>query len=205
MTRLTIDDVSYRYPSGRLVITCFSLDAEAGRLYLLRGPNGSGKTSLLSLVAGWLTPTRGRIAREGSLSYVPARLAFHDALTVREELHYLAAAGALARDALLTAAQKWGFTDHELQQEISALSTGWRQRLALAIAGCGQPDIVLLDEPLANLDSEAREMTISWMQERLEDGGVVMMASHDDDPDARVIETVMIPLGRRHEHAAAVA
>lgn len=205
MTQLTIDDLSYRYPGGRVVITDFSLDAEAGTLYLLRGPNGSGKTTLLSLIAGWLAPTRGRIAREGALSYVPARLAFHDTLTVREDLHYLAAAGTLARDALLTAAQEWGFTDHELRQEISALSTGWRQRLALAITGCGRPDIVLLDEPLANLDSEAREMTISWMQERLENGGVVMMASHDEDPDAGAIETVTIALGRRREHATAMA
>lgn len=197
MLRLAIDNLAYRYPGGRQVFGDFSLEAHAGTMYVLRGPNGSGKTTLLSLAAGWLTPTRGRVRRDGSVSYVPARLAFHENLTGWEELHYLAAAGTLGLDRLVAAATQWGFTAHELRQEISALSTGWRQRLALAVATCAQPDILLLDEPLANLDYEARRMALEWTQARLAEDAVVLMASHEEDLDLDSVAWVTVQLGTR--------
>lgn len=202
MSKIKFNSVGYMYQSYRPVLTNFNLTAGPGDLTVLHGPNGSGKTTILSLGAGWLQPKTGSIERAGKVAYLPTRIEFHNNLTVHEELRYLAAAGSIPLAKLTASAEVWGFGTASIKQEIATLSTGWRQRLALAIAACSDGTsagcIMLLDEPFANLDEEGRTAGLRWVTRLLDRGSVVLLASHDSDTALSALNPKVVNLGMKN-------
>ncbi len=164
-----------------------TLTIPQGEVLGLLGPNGAGKTTLIKLIAGIITPTRGRLyATTGgpnwpTIGYKPERLVFPGNLVVSQYLEMIAGLcnivraqadtvvlESLARVNLLAAANK----------QIKTLSKGMRQRLGLAQALIGDPDLLLLDEPSSGLDPEGQEEMQSYIEELRAAGKTILMSTH---------------------------
>lgn len=174
---LESQDVTKVFEEGRQkvhVLKGVSLDVARGEIVALEGPSGSGKTTLLSILGCILTPTSGAIIVDGtpvdprkpgrlpairkrSIGFVFQQFNLFPALTARENIEYALnikgvrgkAAGQEA-DRLLDMV---GLDDRKRFYP-SDLSGGQKQRVAIARAMCGQPAVMLADEPTANLDTQ---------------------------------------------------
>lgn len=175
---LTFTNVSFQYIRGIPVVKDWTATAEGGTVTLVAGPNGSGKTTLLKLGAGLLAPDRGEITGRGKILYVPTSVEFHETLTLSEQIAYLTSAGSLDRDRLRESLDYWGFADLSGDQAVGELSTGWRQRLAFALADAAAGRVVLLDEPFANLDTDGAERLGEWLTGLTASGCAVLAAQH---------------------------
>ena len=174
--------------SNRVVFTELGFTLAPGGALIVRGPNGSGKTSLLRIVAGFLMPADGALLWDGrplkddwaayraALHYVGHTDAVKAALTVAENLAFWAAfrgnsggeGGALARFGL----------GHLAEVPARLLSAGQRRRLALAQIIASPATLWLLDEPTAVLDDEATATLNQVISEHRAEGGMAMVASH---------------------------
>jgi heme exporter protein A len=153
--------LAMRYGSKR-IFDGLELDVERGGFVLVTGPNGAGKTTLLRLVAGLVVPTAGELTVDATRS----QLGFlaHEALVYREltALENLDMYGRLYRVAerrerigmLLERFDLWDARN----ERTSSFSRGMLQRLALCRVLLHEPELVLLDEPFAGLDSEGSEL-----------------------------------------------
>jgi len=162
---LRFANLTFEYAGGRRVAQALDVDFIPGEVTVLRGPNGAGKTTLLRLAAGLLRPSAGSVERSGRLVHVPSAIVFHESLTVEEEVRYLAAVGGLELDNAWESLSRWGFEGGLLESEVGSLSTGWRQRLAFALAALPHAELILLDEPFANLDARASDLLTDWLRE----------------------------------------
>lgn len=161
------------------------LRVRPGEAVALWGPNGAGKTTTLRCILGLLDyegtiRVAGRdVRKEGPavrrwIGYVPQELAFYN-WTVRETLQFFAALRGVPVD--LTKAQMFGLMPY-LDQSVRTLSGGLKQRVALVLALMGDPPILLLDEPTANLDLAARTEWLSWLRELKARGKTLLFSSH---------------------------
>ncbi len=159
------------------VLSDLNLTVTRGEIVGLLGPNGSGKTTTLRLAAGYLWPDSGRVflneqaltpestALRQRIGYLPERIPLYDPLTVRQQLVFVARArglrAAAVRSAVTEAAAAFDL-EPVIARVVGRLSKGFRQRVGLAQALLGDPDLLLLDEPTSGLDPfqilEAREM-----------------------------------------------
>ncbi|MDX2560353.1 ABC transporter ATP-binding protein [Streptomyces sp. TX20-6-3] len=151
----------------------------AGRVCALVGPNGAGKSTLLALAAGLIRPTEGTIkapARE-HLAYVAQDKPLHPRLTVADTLRMGRELNPHRWDDAAARRTLAGTLDPEAV--VRTLSGGRRTRLALALALGKRPELVLLDEPMADLDPLARHQLMGLlMADAAERGTTVVMSSH---------------------------
>jgi ABC-2 type transport system ATP-binding protein len=158
----------------------------AGRVCAVVGPNGAGKSTLLALAAGLLAPTEGAIAvlgdRPGAarerVAYVAQDKPLYPQLTVAETLRMGADLNTDRWDASV-AERIVADGDLNPKSAIRTLSGGQRTRVALALALAKRPELLLLDEPMADLDPLARhEMMGLLMAQAAESGSTIVMSSH---------------------------
>ncbi|MEU6980122.1 MULTISPECIES: ABC transporter ATP-binding protein [unclassified Streptomyces] len=156
-----------------------SLTLPAGRVCALVGPNGAGKSSLLGLAAGLLRPTEGTITappRE-RLAYVAQDKPLHPRLTVADTLRMGRELNPGRWDG--TAAREVLADELDPRALVRELSGGQRTRVALALALGKRPELLLLDEPMADLDPLARHRLMGLlMADAAERGTTVVMSSH---------------------------
>jgi heme exporter protein A len=171
---------------GREVFADLGFAASSGEALAITGPNGSGKTSLLRLIAGLLVPSDGSIALDGGEAE----------LTVAEQAHYLG-----HRDALkpaLSVLENLSFwrdflggdsddpgrclasvgLDHATHLPAAYLSAGQRRRLSIARLLVARRPVWLLDEPTSALDTKGQELFVNLMRDHLARGGIVIAATH---------------------------
>ena len=175
-----IQDLTKTY-GDRTVVDRVSFHVGQGEIVGFLGPNGAGKTTTLRMIAGFLSPTAGRVAVAGHevarspvqsaavIGYAPERPALYDNLDVHSSLRFVARAKRVPRNEIegqierVVAACR---LEAVAQSEVDKLSKGYRQRLGLAQALLGQPQVLLLDEPTSGLDpgqiSETREVIRSF-------------------------------------------
>ena len=138
----------------RTILRGISLELAPG-LVILRGPNGAGKTTLLRAIAGLAPLARGRRSVPGGPPlYIGHRSMLLRGLTARENLAFLAAFRGLVASDVQGALRKWGLGG-EMDRPVERLSAGQRRRASLARIETEQVPLILLDEPFADLDSDA--------------------------------------------------
>jgi len=161
----------------RTILRGISLEVGPG-LTLLRGPNGAGKTTLLRALAGLAPLARGRRSVPGGPPlYIGHRPMLLRGLTARENLAFLAAFRGLAASDVADALRTWGLRD-EMDRPIERLSAGQRRRASLARIETERVPLVLLDEPFADLDSDALVHLRAAINTALVLGQAVLMATH---------------------------
>jgi heme exporter protein A len=161
----------------RTILRGISLELAPG-LTILRGPNGAGKTTLLRALAGLAPLARGRRSVPGGPPlYIGHRPMLLRGLTARENLAFLAAFRGLVASDVADALRKWGLSA-EMDRPVERLSAGQRRRASLARIETEQMPLVLLDEPFADLDSDALVRLRAAINTSLIRGQSVLLATH---------------------------
>lgn len=189
---IEVQDLVYEYPTKR-ALDGVSLSVSPQTVTALVGPNGAGKTTLLRCLAALEEPYAGSVSIDGLdtrekpreihklLGYLPDFYGLYDDLTVRRVLTYAAWSHGVAAEgvgaAVEKAARSVGLTDR-LQAKAGELSRGLRQRLAIAQAIVHEPKVVLLDEPAAGLDPQARRDLASLLLQLRDAGMTLVVSSH---------------------------
>lgn len=186
MNALSAKGLSKNFGRVRALEDCTFVVPE-GRVAVLVGPNGAGKSTLLSLAAGLLAPTSGSIRVHGSgvrgrthpdVSFLSQRRPLYQDLTVRENMRALAAMNdRWSRQRVNEVLDLLAGVDRDTK--VRALSAGTRTQVAFAFALGRLPKVLLLDEPLSDLDPLARDEALRiLMIEVAERGTTVLMSSH---------------------------
>ena len=192
-----LDGVDYAYATSEPVVSDVTLGLRRGEIVALTGPNGSGKSTLGKLAAGLLDPDRGTrscVGRAAYLSQDPGRYLATErcdeevALGARD-----AAAAARALDAV-------GLSGYEARHPRD-LSSGERERLALAAVLAGEPDVLVLDEPTRGVDPEARARLAAVLRKEASRRATLLI-THDHELAAAVADRA-VELGEVAELAAA--
>ncbi len=164
----------------------FNFGITSGRVIALLGPNGAGKSTLLGCLLGLIQPTSGEILFEGKrlcerdrarFAYVPERLVLYPHRTVWENGMFFARLknqNAEELERQLKRVALYEFKTRKTRQ----LSKGMLQRLGLAIALCGRPDLLVLDEPFNGLDPVLLETFQEILREELARGATIIIATH---------------------------
>jgi tungstate transport system ATP-binding protein len=211
---LAFENVSLR-ASDTLLLRDINLVIQPGAPTLLVGPNGAGKSTLLRLAMGLIAPTLGAVTWGGSRDRAPRRRAmlFQRPVMLRRSaganLVYALKHAGVPRDAwparVRDLLERVGL-EHVAQRPARKLSGGEQQRLALARALARDPEILLLDEPTANLDPAATRAVEEIVLNAAASGVKILMASHDLGQVRRLAgEVCFLAAGRLHEQAAAEA
>ena len=199
---------------GSAAVTALTLTVGNGEVLLVEGANGSGKSTLLRIVATALSPTFGTGTVLGAdlvrhRSWIRARLELvgHEPrsyadLTATENLRFVCALYGASTDRVGATLERVGLED-VASVRVSGFSQGMRQRLALARALVRRPDLLLLDEPYAGLDPEARGLVDDLVEEGRRWGQTVLLASHEPPPAGLVDRTVRMSAGRTERGAGA--
>jgi ABC-2 type transport system ATP-binding protein len=181
---LIVSDLHFRYePGGSWAVGGIDLRLAAGEILGLLGPNGAGKSTLLRLVSGLLRPERGHVERPAppAFALVGQENAFYLSLTCRENLSFFAAAArvpASERPQRIAAVLATAGLDDLADRRADRLSGGARRRLNLAIGLLSDPALLLLDEPTANVDPQARAFLLDAIRALKLRGKAIVYASH---------------------------
>lgn len=178
---------------GAQLTAPISLQLKGGEMLAIRGNNGSGKSTLLKTVAGLLRPlegeaylceAEGREPSEPSVRLIDSPLYFGHkraltpSLSVYDNVSFWAKASGHP-ELIMAAMRYWDLQDIP-DVIVETLSAGWQQRVALTRLITLPSPLWLLDEPTSNLDSEGIGLLQSLMQSRLEQGGIILVATHFD-------------------------
>ena len=199
---LDVQGLTVHYGSRRAVAE-LSFTIAAGEIVAMLGPNGAGKSTALAAIAGAMRPTSGGIAISGhDLAQAPLearrRIGFADQppslyefFSVREHLAFIADAKQLEdsrTEEILEQLGLCGIGDRLCRE----LSFGMRQRVSLAAALIGKPDVILLDETLNGLDPHAARRARAVVRAEAERGAAVLMSTHLLEVEQRLCHRIMI-------------
>ncbi|GAA4669823.1 ABC transporter ATP-binding protein [Streptomyces youssoufiensis] len=182
-TPLALEGVGRRYgPRGPWVLRDVELAVPAGALLRIVGTNGTGKSTLLRIVAGIDRPTVGRVRGRPRTAYVPERFPAELPFTAVGYLTHLGRVHGLRRRPAAHAAARWlerfGTAGHA-HTPLAELSKGTSQKVAVAQALLADPELLVLDEAWTGLDQRARAELDRAVAERVADGGAVVFVDHD--------------------------
>jgi ATPase subunit of ABC transporter with duplicated ATPase domains len=158
----------------RTVLREVNLTVHAGDVVHVAGENGSGKTSLLRVLAGLARPRGGELRREGTAAFVPERVQLAPALRPLEWLGAMRRLRGLDPIDWPAAAVESGLDPAKLGRPAASLSKGMLQRVALLEALHAKPALLLLDEPFSGLDTVGRE----WLGAQLAQGPAALLTDH---------------------------
>ena len=208
---LALRDVVFAY-DREAILDGVSLEIGRDDFLAVIGPNGGGKTTLLKVLLGLLRPQAGRVeralTRRSGLGYVPPFATFDRDVPLRVadvvRMGRLGVRGPLRRydasdhEAVAAALERLGLA-HLADTAIGELSGGQLQRTLIARALVGEPEVLLLDEPLASVDAEFREVLVDTLAE-LHRTLPVVVVTHDLTPFAGVVRQIACLNRRLHYH-----
>jgi ABC-type multidrug transport system ATPase subunit len=198
---IVLRDVTFGYDDARLTIDVPSLELDRG-LTLVVGQNGSGKSTLLRLIAGVEAPRTGSISVSGhdlwrdevaarrSLAYVPESPELTPYATVIDVVQLVASLRGAPLVAVADALDRVGLFALG-GRTVRELSMGQRRRAMLATALVGEPDVIILDEPLETLDAPMRAFVHDWVVALREREALILLATHDLAAFAPIVDHVL--------------
>jgi len=180
-----------------------------GQVWGFLGPNGSGKTTTIRMICGLLRASEGEgtclgydITRESdaikrATGYMTQRFSFWEDLTIRENLDFVARLYEMPsrHEVVDETLEKLGLT-HRQHQLAGALSGGWKQRMALAAVTMHAPHLLLLDEPTAGVDPQARREFWDEIHHLSTEGMTVLVSTHYMDEAERCDKIVYLANGK---------
>ena len=183
-----------------------SLEFTPGRLTLLLGENGAGKSTMLRIIAGLTAPTLGTVALFGSsdrddwkhrIGYMPHPSMLYDELTGLENLQYFAALYGVRDSSVCGRAMANVGLEPALSRRVGQYSQGMRQRLSLARSVVHDPDLLLLDEPFSNVDVASASQIAERLAAMRDAGKTVLVVTHQPQVlDDAADEAVFLAAGR---------
>ena len=190
---LAIRDLGKTYSSGIQALKGITLNVPPGMFGLL-GPNGAGKTTLMKILATLLEPDAGAVEMNSidlinrkdetrrMLGYLPQEFGLYPTLTAKQMLDYFAKLKGVAekkeRSALVDALLEKVNLSSARNQRLGGFSGGMRQRLGIAQALIGEPELIIVDEPTAGLDPEERVRFHNLLAETASETAVVILSTH---------------------------
>ena len=190
---LTIRALNKTYAGRIQALKGVDLDVPSGMFGLL-GPNGAGKTTLMKILATLLEPDSGTAEMNGvdlisqqdkarrMLGYLPQEFGLYPTLTAEQTLNYFAKLkgvwNATERAGLVDALLERVNLSSARRERVGGFSGGMRQRLGIAQAIIGQPELLIVDEPTAGLDPEERVRFHNLLSETLSENTVVVLSTH---------------------------
>ena len=176
-------------------VSNLSTEIKPGRIYALLGPNGSGKTTFMKIVAGLIKPTSGSITFEeqpigiyskAHIAYMPTESYFYNYMTCRDAGNYYKEFFADFDE------NKYYYLLKEMQlnpnQKISKMSSGMVAKAKLAITLARDSKIIMLDEPLNGIDIIAREKIVNTVIDNASENKAIIMSSHLVDELEKIID-----------------
>lgn len=179
MNLITVKNLSVTYGLNT-VLRGVDFEIELGEIVTIVGPNGSGKTSLLKAIIGAIQPAEGSVTLKPRLKvgYVPQRLNFESTLPITVE-RFVRLTGKIDQKSCIEALETAGVPEL-LKSQMSELSGGQFQRVLLARALLGSPEILILDEATQGLDQPGSASFYRQLETvRHDTGCAVLMISHD--------------------------
>ena len=214
---ISLDHITKTYTgdAGPIVaVDDVSVSVEAGEFVAVVGPSGCGKTTLLLVAGGLLRPENGEVSIDGTDPYSlsgeqRARFRAEQIGFVFQQFHlvpYLNVLDNVMAPALVTGetsareragilVERFGLVDR-LGHRPGQLSTGERQRVALARALLNEPRVILADEPTGNLDGDNSEQVLQALKTFADEGGAVLLVTHDPDAVAFAGRQVVLQGGQ---------
>jgi cobalt transport protein ATP-binding subunit len=219
---VSVEDVKFSYPAGVSALKGVSLEIKKGEKVAILGPNGSGKSTLILLIAGLLNPTKGQIKVFGqpttSKDFPKLRsrigLVFQDpddqlfTPTVREDVEYgpknLGLPAKVISERCDHILEDIGIS-HLKDRPPHRLSFGEKKKVSLATALILRPELLILDEPTANLDLLSRRALIDLLNELNAEGTTIVISTHDVEALPELADRVIVVshgslLGRGEMH-----
>ncbi|WP_089133062.1 heme ABC exporter ATP-binding protein CcmA [Sphingorhabdus sp. SMR4y] len=190
--RLVADAVSCAR-GGRILFRDLRFSLEPGQAGLLTGPNGVGKSSLLRLLAGLLEPSAGSYSAPETRALCDDRLALDEYLPLDQALGFWAKLDGKGATDTETAMERAGLR-HLAEVPVRYFSTGQRQRARLARTYQAGASLWLLDEPANGLDTDSVSRLGEALQKHLDNGGIILAASHIPLPIAFDFSLKLEPL-----------
>lgn len=190
MSILEVKGVQYAYDSKKKVLKNIDVQLEQGRMYAILGPSGCGKTTLLSLMGGLDSPTKGQILYQGEdiektgladhrrnhVAFIFQSYNLIDYLTPMENVSLT------TKLPPLPILEKLGLTAEESKRNVLKLSGGQQQRVAIARALASDAQIILADEPTGNLDEDTSvEITTILKDSAHQTGRCVVIVTHSNE------------------------
>ncbi|PHQ31437.1 ABC transporter ATP-binding protein [Rhodopirellula bahusiensis] len=224
---LSMQNVTKTYEMHRQKVVALddaTLEIPEGDFVSLIGPSGSGKSSLLVMLGGMLSPTSGQVLLNGQSMYdldADGRARMRKAnigfvfqtfnlipyLTAQENVQiplYLSGTGeAEQRDRAAELLERVGLGDR-LDHKPNELSVGQQQRVALARMLANDPAVILADEPTGNLDPETSEQVIGYFEEFNREGRTIVMVTHNPEAAERAKRVLKLRNGRIVDDRAAL-
>jgi ABC-2 type transport system ATP-binding protein len=205
---IDVRGLSKRY-GARTVVDKVDLQVRRGMIYGFLGPNGSGKTTTIRMLCGLLTPDEGEGSCLGfdirsearqikrQVGYMTQRFGLYDDLSIEENLDFIARMFEVPRRTATVEATlaQLGLASRRTQLA-GSLSGGWKQRLALAACLLHSPKLLLLDEPTAGVDPQARRLFWDQLHELAANGLTVLVSTHYMDEAARCHSLAYICYGK---------
>lgn len=205
---ISLQNVTKRY-ADETVVSKVNFTIQSGECVVLVGHNGAGKTTLMKLMLGLTRPTSGKvkvldsnpafsstIAQHRTLGYLPESVAFYEAMTGREVLAFYAQLKGASRTDCENLLEVVGLAD-AARRRVGTYSKGMRQRLGLAQAMLGNPQLLFLDEPTTGLDPLLRQQFYELIDALHKEGATSVISSHAlNEVEARASRFIIMKTGR---------
>ncbi|WP_055077977.1 ABC transporter ATP-binding protein [Lagierella massiliensis] len=187
--KINIDNISKSFDKG-LVLNNINLYFESGKVYGLKGRNGSGKTMLLRAISGLILPDKGTIKIDDKilgddLSFPPSvgvlieNPGYIPELSGKENLKNIADIKSVVSDKEINEIMKYFDLEPESKKPVKKYSLGMKQKLGLCMAFMEDPELILLDEPMNALDEKAVNDLKDLILKKEKEGKLIIIASHD--------------------------
>lgn len=191
MSRLQVQKI-YKSYAGKKVLDGINFEISSKQILALLGPNGSGKSTTMQIILGLKNSDSGQVHKTQNIGYAAQELSFPASLKTKEVLKFVQAHFQKNLHEDLQKLKSRFDLEEFWNQETGGLSGGQKRRLAVACAFANKPDLVILDEPTTGLDLESKLKLWSEILNFRDEGGSVLLCSHDLGEVQKVADQVLL-------------